>query len=172
VVAAVVTTSASIVSLVDPEALGARGAVVLAIAGVLTLVASLLVTSADYSARSERFFRAYRSLQALSTKVEFEASHLEGDEKAVRARELDFEYQAILDTTGNHSPADHFKANPPVLAGSRGAGTSDDAVGPVRFAAVWVQRAFSSLATILPLALAVASVALATPMIRWLFDAG
>lgn len=99
----------SIVLLRFPAAYAGDGELLLAIIGVFTLTASLVVANANYSVRARDAFGAYRSIQRLSARVEssVNAANLDGE-----LDEIDSEYQLILDNSENHSAADYFRAVP------------------------------------------------------------
>lgn len=173
VIIALVTAVSSVALLVDREVLGTRGDVILAVLGVLTLVASLMVSARDYKVRSVTAFDVYRQMQRLSTDIEAAmlSPSKEGIGKAWSS--FDARYQDLLDGSENHSQPDYFRARHPIWAKSAEGRKSDwhvknDIVGLPRYVVRWVSVWISMLATAIPLLLALASAGLLVPIVGWL----
>lgn len=170
VIASLTTTTVSIVNLVSDEVYGNRSDALLVVLGVVTLVVSVLVSSAQFSVNAEKFFRAYRGLQKLW--VEAHRADLSIRDLGLRnseAERIDKEYQEILDDTGNHSPADFYRAFPAVWARGRKAKDpgKSDVVGGLEYLMRRGVVASSSLFTWFPVLLALAMLALLTPAVMW-----
>lgn len=105
------TTVASIGMLTSESMYGGSGDVLLVCLGVLALVVSLVTSGLNYSGRSRNMFVNYRKLQAISAQAEragLNATlHHAGFVERLHAR-----YDAILDESENHSPADHLRLHP------------------------------------------------------------
>jgi hypothetical protein len=88
---------------------GPNGDTGMLLLGILVLVASLMVSTANYGDRARMAFENYRALQRLST--ELEARVLHGVRRRQRAIYIEFDkrYQDLLDTSSNHSHADHAR---------------------------------------------------------------
>jgi hypothetical protein len=174
VFSAVVAAVASIVLLIDAEALGPRGSAILAALGVVSLVASLMVASARFEVRSERQFRGYREFQSLASEAELGRRSLAGpDERGKAAHRFDSAYQKALDESENHAPADHYRASPPLLTGTKSAASADpsrknDIVSFLQFVWRWAQLLGSLAVTLLPLVLAVGPILIGLQLVAWL----
>lgn len=170
VLASLTTTIVSIVSLAAPEVYGARSAVLMVALGAVTLVVSVLVSSAQFQVNAEKFFRAYRGLQKLWARAHLASSTISDAEKrAQAASEIDSEYQEVLDDTGNHSPADFYRAFPAALrlkTAPQEAGQRDT----VRLGE-YVSRKVTVLASVaftwFPIFLAIAMATLLIPAVVW-----
>lgn len=77
--------------------------------GILTLVASLMVSTASYSDRARLAFDNYRALQRLSTELEENVLHGSGFRRRAAYRRFDRRYQDLLDSSSNHITADHAR---------------------------------------------------------------
>lgn len=103
------TTISSIALLVDGNVYGRYGDLLLVCLGVLSLVASMTVTSLNYSGRAKDMFANYRKLQRLS--VHLERIRLSGTApNAATVTELSDSYQELLDGSENHTSADFRRA--------------------------------------------------------------
>lgn len=108
------TTISSIALLVDGNVYGRYGDLLLVCLGVLSLVASMTVTSLNYSGRAKDMFANYRKLQRLSAALE--RIRLSGTApNAVTVTELSDSYQELLDGSENHTSADFRRAGLPLL---------------------------------------------------------
>lgn len=170
VIASLTTTTVSIVNLVSEEVYGDRSGALLVVLGVVTLVVSVLVSSAQFGVNAEKFFRAYRGLQKLW--VEAHRADLtirDFGERASKAEKIDADYQEILDDTGNHSPADFYRAFPAVwvLGKKAKAPGKSDVVGGFEYLKRRGIVASSSLFTWFPVLLALAMLALLIPAVMW-----
>lgn len=105
----VVATVVAIVAIVFPESYNDRTDVLLVILSILTLVASIIVPSANYSVTAEQMFAAYRRLQRLSAFAERQDELVVSRKRRGQiAHAIDLEYQEILDSTQNHTGADYW----------------------------------------------------------------
>lgn len=170
VLASLTTATVSVVSLTSPGVYGDRGAALMVVLGIVTLVVSVLVTSAQFQVQAEKFFHAYRSLQKLWVQADMESrgltNRIERDEAATK---IDLEYQAVLDDTNNHSPADFFKAFPGVQSSSKAAAIADpaDIAGWREIARRRLTVLASDTFTVLPLILALGMLLLLGPAAAW-----
>lgn len=98
-------TVASVALLVYPDIYGRPGPTLLVLVSILALIASLVTSSLNYSARSRDMFRNYRRIQALSAEVE-RTGRLAQPTLAI-VEELNRRYDALLDESENHTTADH-----------------------------------------------------------------
>lgn len=162
----VVTLIVAVVSLNAPDVYSDRTDLLLVVLSVLTLVASIIVPSANYAVNAERLFTAYRGLQRLSVDLERESKRLRlGWRRNRVAARASHEYQEILDRTQNHSGADHWGVVRSQNVGRRAKG---DLVVKIPFSG-YAQLVASWSLTALPVALAVALVPLLYPAIAWMF---
>lgn len=103
------TTISSIALLVDGNVYGKYGSLLLVCLGVLSLVASMTVTSLNYSGRAKDMFANYRKLQRLSAHLE--RIRLSGTiTDAALVAEFSESYQELLDGSENHTSADFRRA--------------------------------------------------------------
>jgi hypothetical protein len=162
----VVTLIIAVVSLNAPGVYSDRTELLLVVLSVLTLVASIIVPSANYAVNAERLFTAYRGLQRLSVDLERESKRLRSGWRRNRvAARASHEYQEILDRTQNHSGADHWGVVRSQNIARRANGESRVKIpfsGHAQLVASWILTA-------LPVALAVALVPLVIPAIAWMF---
>ncbi len=107
---ATATTIASIGLLVDDKMYGRGGDALLVALAVLSLVASLVVSSVNYGARSRAMEASYKRIQQLSLAAE---SFFISSESATRESLLDLrkEYGIAVEFSENHSDADHIRAS-------------------------------------------------------------
>lgn len=165
VTSAVVTLIVAVVSLNSPGVYNDRTEVLLVALSVLTLVASIIVPSANYAVNAERLFSAYRGLQRLSVDLERESMRLRMARTRNRlAARASHEYQEILDRTQNHSGADYWSVIRAQNAQQRVKGgpiVSIPASGHAQMVASWCLTA-------LPVVLAVALLPLLWPAILWM----
>lgn len=98
--------SVSVVFLAFPDEQTPIIVVLLVIQAILALVVSLVVTFLDYSARAKAMFSDYRSLQTFSVKTE---TLVESRARitARTLRNLQTEYNAIMNASENHLSIDH-----------------------------------------------------------------
>lgn len=162
----VVTLIVAVVSLSAPQVYSDRTDLLLVVLTVLTLVASIIVPSANYSVNAERLFAAYRGLQRLSVDLERESKRLRlGWRRNQVAARASHEYQEILDRTQNHSGADYWG-----VVRSQNASRRADGAAPVKIPfSGRTQLVASWCLTALPVALAVALLPLLVPAIGWMF---
>lgn len=162
----VVTLIVAVVSLTAPDVYSDRTDVLLVALSVLTLVASIIVPSANFAVNAERLFTAYRGLQRLSVDLERECKRLRSGWRRNRVAErASHEYQEILDRTQNHSGADYWGVVRAQNAVRRAQGDEPARIPPSGYAqltASWVLTAF-------PVALTCALVPLVIPAIIWMF---
>ncbi len=170
VLASLTTAAVSVVSITAPDVYGPRGATLMVVLGIVTLVVSVLVTSAQFQVQAEKFFHAYRSLQKLWVSADMESRKLThpSDRNAAAAR-IDLDYQAVLDDTNNHSPADFYTAFPGVIATSTAGKSADpsDAVSRREFYRRKIIVWGSNLFTYLPVIMAVGLLLLLVPAVLW-----
>lgn len=170
VASALTVTIISIVQLVEPDSYGPRGPVALVLVGIASLVASLLVTSANYSARSEVFFRGYRELQRLWAEVA-----RAGQISKSALANLENQYQQLLDKLPNHSEADFRIAFPPTLtrkdkaeSGEQSAPFESLTMGPYLAAKTRVYA--SNMFTFLPVLISMSLFIFLAPATTWLLS--
>lgn len=166
VASSIITTIVAIVLLEDPLAYGPRGPIMMVIVGIATFAASLLVTTSNYSARAETFFRGYRDLQRLWAEV---ASWDHPTKKHLD--KLEDRYQQLLDELPNHSEADYLIAMLQIAKRSKPSGTlyPDKTETPSQRAFSDKLKVFASRGfTILPFVLAFCMCVLLVPTIAWL----
>ncbi|MGW9587794.1 SLATT domain-containing protein [Microbacterium sp. NPDC055455] len=162
----VVTLIVAVVSLNAPDVYSDRTDLLLVVLSVLTLVASIIVPSANYAVNAERLFTAYRGLQRLSVDLERDSQRLRlGWRRNRVAARASHEYQEILDRTQNHSGADYWGVIRFQNVGRRAKG--DDLV-KIPFSG-YAQLVASWSLTALPVALALALVPLLFPAVGWMF---
>lgn len=101
------TTIASIGLLVDKTMYGAGGDALMVSLAVLSLVASLIVSNANYSARARAMEGNYKRIQQISLAAEREM-RLGGDPG--RIDEIQQEYNVTIDSSENHSTADYIRS--------------------------------------------------------------
>ena len=82
---------------------------VLAVASLVALIVSIVSSRLEYEARAKLMFINYRELQRLSVRVE---ADLDGGKRVTdrQTRDLQDEYQNLLDAAENHTPIDHALA--------------------------------------------------------------
>ncbi|WP_341954562.1 SLATT domain-containing protein [Microbacterium sp. LWH13-1.2] len=170
VVASLTGTSVAVVSLTDPSVYGERGSALMVVLGIVTLVVSVLVTSAQFQVQAEKFFHAYRSLQKLWVASDLAKRSLtDTRERNERADEIDRDYQSVLDDTDNHSPADFFKAFPGELKRNKPSGVDPaDRLSIVAFSKRKLIVLGSNIFTFLPVLGSIALLLLLTPAAKWL----
>ncbi len=103
------TTIAAIGMLTDSSMYGPNGSTLLVCVAILSLVFSLTTANRDYSGRSRNMFINYRKVQKLSVQMEELGKNQGAALTEQRVKELSDKYQAVLDETENHSPADHLR---------------------------------------------------------------
>ena len=104
------TTVAAVGQLVIPTMYGAGGNALMVVLAILSLVVSLVVSSMNYGARARSMEASYKRIQQIS----FLAERLEvvtpPDQLARRFDELQREYEIAIESSENHTTADHHKA--------------------------------------------------------------
>jgi len=103
------TVIASVALLVEPDIYGIGGPVLLVGVSILTVVASLVTASLDYSGRARNMFINYRKVQRLSGKAERARQDPRRCNQETVNR-LSKEYDNLLDESENHTEGDHAKA--------------------------------------------------------------
>lgn len=162
----VVTLIVAVVSLNAPDVYSDRTELLLVVLSVLTLVASIIVPSANYAVNADRLFTAYRAFQRLSVDLERETKRLRFDWRRNRvAARASHEYQEILDRTQNHSGADHWGV---VRSENVARRANGDDVVKIPFGG-YAQLVASWSLTALPVALAIALLPLLLPAVAWIF---
>lgn len=107
----VTSTLSSVALLTDSTIYGANGATRWTLMGVGTLAVSLVLANADYRTRSEEAFRAYRQLQRLWARLDYQSQQLvRRSSRKKCALEGDASYQGLLDSMPNHSPSDYYSS--------------------------------------------------------------
>jgi hypothetical protein len=102
---AVATIAVSVLYVAYPDSQSKLMLVYLVSLSILALAVSVTIASRDYSGRAREMFRNYRSLQALSVKIEARVLR----KVPVRQDALDRlqrHYDLLLDSTENHSSVD------------------------------------------------------------------
>jgi hypothetical protein len=110
---ATATTIASVALLTDESIYGAAGPTLFVSVSILSLVASLVTSSLDYSGRSRNMFLNYRRIQRLSAEVE-RAGALPHLHTRAHLTELNRQYDALLDESENHTEADYLRWTEPM----------------------------------------------------------
>ena len=105
------STIGSVAMLSDEDIYGPAGPTLLVCIAILTLVASLVTSSLDYSGRSRNMFLSYRRIQRLSAEVE-RAKNTPEEQSLDTVRTLNERYDALLDESENHPQADYLRAFP------------------------------------------------------------
>lgn len=170
VLASLTTAAVSVVALSSSNVYGDRSEALLVVLGIVTLVVSVLVTSAQFQVQAEKFFRAYRTIQKLWVEADLLSRALEDPaSRNSGAERIDAEYQSVLDDTNNHSPADFFKAFPGVRESSPAAATAEkgDLVTNREFSRRKVIVWASDIFTALPILLALGLLLLLIPAVVW-----
>ncbi|MGC3020046.1 SLATT domain-containing protein [Brevibacterium sp. FAM 24630] len=146
-------------SLVEPSIYADRGDLISAILGIVVLAVSLLVTNANYGAKSSELFRHYQNLQRVSTKIEQCVTGNSSDRVSLEEIEkLNDEYLNELGTTFNHSTADFYSSLNEEERKSRG--ISNKQYRSVMWRSSWISR--------IPLVLSGASVFGVLPFMIWI----
>ena len=148
------TTIAAVALLTDESIYGAAGPTLVVCASILTLVASLVSSSLDYSGRSKNLFLNYRRLQRLSAEVERLAEAPDGRTNDDVVETLHRRYDALLDESENHTEADYYHA---VLKGTQ-----------KKPASAWVQ----DLVSLVPYVALLAPIGLLVPFAEWVLSGG
>jgi hypothetical protein len=99
------TTVASVGLLVDKTMYGEHGDAVMLVVAVLSLVASLVVSSVNYGARARSMEASYKKIQQISLSAEDLQNDPDGTDYK-RYLELHREYQVALESSENHTSAD------------------------------------------------------------------
>lgn len=109
---------ASVALLVEPDIYGVGGPVLLVVVSMLTVVASLVTASLDYSGRARNMFINYRKVQRLSGEAE-RAQRDPGQCNFETAQRLFSQYDGLLDESENHTAGDYARAQSEWRSGSR-----------------------------------------------------
>lgn len=104
------TTVASVGLLVDDEMYGLNGDAVMLVVAILSLVASLVVSSVNYGARARSMEASYKKIQEISATAEDLRNH-PSSVSYERYLTLHREYQVALESSENHSSADFHRYN-------------------------------------------------------------
>ncbi|MFD7652548.1 SLATT domain-containing protein [Actinosynnema sp. NPDC059797] len=104
------TTIASVGLLVNKNMYGTGGDTLMVALAILSLVASLVVSSINYGARARAMEASYKRIQQISFAAERFLDR-ETDEAHRRFLELHKEYEIAIDSSENHSDADHLRAS-------------------------------------------------------------
>jgi len=141
------TTIASVGLLVDREMYGSGGEALLVSLAILSLVASLVVSSMNYGARSRAMEANYKRIQQISLSAE---SFFVNPAAPTRQRllELSNEYGISLENSENHSNSDYLR--------SKGA--------------PWYRVWRDSLVNFAPLVTLAIPAILIVPFAKWFFD--
>lgn len=169
VLASLTTAAVSVVALSSSTVYGDRSEALLVVLGIVTLVVSVLVTSAQFQVHAEKFFRAYRTIQKLWVEADMQSRALvDPAPRNSAAERIDADYQSVLDDTNNHSPADFFKAFPGVRESSAAAAAEKaDLVSSREY---WRRKVIvwaSDIFTALPVFLALGMLLLLVPAVVW-----
>ncbi|WP_433503227.1 SLATT domain-containing protein [Pseudonocardia halophobica] len=107
---ATATTVAAVGMLVDKEMYGKQGDSLMVALAILSLVASLVVSSVNYGVRSRAMESSYKRIQQIA----YHAENLRDVAEEVsftRFQELHKEYEIALEASENHSSADFHRFN-------------------------------------------------------------
>jgi len=161
--------------LVDESIYGPRGALLLTLFGLLTLVASLVVTNAQYGVRARAAAENYRAVQQLSVVAERLRTEEKPHRQIKKIRQLEVQYQDLMNHSENHSAADYVNAVGILRAGAIREISVDASFRRMRIAMrilkSSVAKTVSVLASLSPWLFMVLSAWLLFPVIRWLADA-
>ena len=170
------TTLASVSLLRNGELYGDQGDVAMVVLGIFSLVASLMVGTANYASRSRLAFENYRHIQRLSTELEALVARTRISERKLHRfyEEFDRRYQDILDSSDNHEPADFTKTIQ--MRWRRPASDSDieNRANDVDYLTLWqmalrrTQQLGTFAMTLLPVGLIGVAIVLTLPNIVWL----
>lgn len=150
---ATATTIAAVGMLVDDQMYGKQGDALMAALAILSLVASLVVSSVNYGVRSRAMESSYKRIQQIS----YHAENLRDSAEEVsysRFLELHKEYEIALEASENHSNADFHRFQ--------------EKNWLKRQRTTWQDTAIS-LAPYLSLAI---PLLIMVPFVRWLINAG
>jgi hypothetical protein len=106
--ASTATTIASVGLLVNRSMYGEHGDAIMLVVAIVSLVASLVVSSVNYGARARSMEASYKKIQEISSTAE----DLRNDPDPVSYRryvELHREYQIALESSENHTSADYHR---------------------------------------------------------------
>jgi hypothetical protein len=103
------TTIASVGLLVNRDMYGAGGDAMLLALAILSLVASLVVSSVSYGTRARAMESNYKRIQQISLAAENLADH-HGPDGYVEYRTLQRDYEVAVDSSENHTEADYRAA--------------------------------------------------------------
>jgi hypothetical protein len=153
----VATTIAAVSLLANPTIYGPRGDVIMVCVAVLSLAASLIVPSLNYSGRARDMFSNYRRIQRLSSEVE-RARALGLRPKSKRARAYFDRYQALLDESENQSESDF-----------RAAQRTSPSIGQTQPARplTWLRRVGDRVPGFLPYVALLLPASLLVPIVGW-----
>jgi hypothetical protein len=102
------TTIASVGLLVDKNMYGQRGGAVMLVVAILSLVASLVVSSVNYGSRARSMEASYKKIQQISLMAE-DLGNSPDPVSYSRYLELHREYQVALESSENHTSADFYR---------------------------------------------------------------
>src|ERR1043165_8227776 len=102
------TTISSVGLLVNKGMYGAGGDALMVVLAILSLVASLVVSSVNYGARSRAMEANYKKIQQISLLAE--TPSLTNPEARQRFREALKECEMAVDSAENHSEADYYRS--------------------------------------------------------------
>lgn len=101
------TTLASVGLLVDRDMYGQSGDLLLVSCAILSLVASLAVSSLDYAGRANRMETNYKDIQDLSSRAQSAQRRQQTPADALEAHDtLHSEYSALVRGSENHTTSD------------------------------------------------------------------
>ncbi|GAA3579956.1 hypothetical protein GCM10022222_75940 [Amycolatopsis ultiminotia] len=104
------TTISAVGLLADRDMYGSGGDGLMVALAILSLVASLVVSSVNYGSRSRAMEAGYKRIQQISISAEgFFVSHLAPTSE--RFVDLQKEYGVAVEFSENHTRADHIRAN-------------------------------------------------------------
>jgi SMODS and SLOG-associating 2TM effector domain family 5 len=105
---ATATTAASVGLLVDRKMYGRNGDAIMLVVAILSLVASLVVSSANYGARARSMEASYKKIQEVAATAE-NLRNEPGPVDYKRYLELHREYQIAIESSENHTSADYHR---------------------------------------------------------------
>lgn len=104
--ASLASVIASAAMLRNPKIYGPNGDLLWLFVAIITLTASLIISSMNYPGRSRDMFLNYRKIQSLSSELEFIRIH--GSVNHDRVMVLKSSYDSLLDESENHTTADYL----------------------------------------------------------------
>jgi hypothetical protein len=168
----IASATVSVAMLVEPSLYGKHGNVFWCAIGILTLAASLIITSAAYGEQAARCFVAYRQFQRISVDAYYASETVHSVRRRRRIfGELNQEYQSLLDRTPNHSQADYARAMTWKIRKSpddKPKRASEAYITRREALKWWFIRAIDILVTALPVLILTTSIALLVPVVVWI----